>query len=391
MEQEVKNEIKSIFDETVKGYADKVEELETKVKTLESKPLSVPTIITRETYKGRNVNDQLVVLREKAIKAGKNPDMYNGLAKALIDMAEAGQQGIPLSFTKAAAEHVEGTTTAGGFLLLDEYDRELVKTARENSVMMALCNNKTIGSTDTFKFNKADADVTVSWDAEGNVTKKSATFAQGSIAIKRLSGYVAVSNELLADSAYDIAGEITEQFAYAMGQEVDNQILNGTGSPCSGILGATAGYSVTFGTAGSSNWSSVTADVFSEAIAKLATNDLANATFVLGKQGAHFVRTLKDLQNNPIFQAIAGPNLNTIYGNPMVVANKIDDSVGGTGGYYAVLGDFRKWYIINRLSQLELLVDPYSDSVNYNTRFIFAKRLGLGVQRNTAFVRIGTN
>jgi HK97 family phage major capsid protein len=199
---------------------------------------------------------------------------------------------------------------------------------------------------------------------------------------------VSISNELLQDSAYDIVGDITEQFAYAMAQEVDNQVLNGTGSPCSGVLTAAAGYSVVLAT-GNTNFSSVTAADYSLMLQKLSTIDASNSTYVLGKLAAHYVRTLKDSQNMPIFQAIAGPNLDTLYGQPFTVANKITDTTGVSTAF-AVLGDFKQFYMINRLGNLELLVDPYGDATSYNTRFIWATRKGLGIRRSSAFVRILT-
>ena len=386
MEKEVKDEIKSIFDETVADYKTQVEELGQKVKVLEEKKIEVPNFFVPEMYKGRKLSDQLVEYRGKF----SNPDMATPIAKALVDMADAARNKMPMDFTKAAAEHIASDDTKGGYLVIDEYERTLLKSARENSIMMNLCNVVNVGKTDTYKVNAENANVTVTWDAEGTVTKKSATFKQVEIAVKRLSGYVAVDNDLLDDEVFDIAGNITEQFSYAMAQELDKQVLAGTGAPCSGVLSAAVAYSLVIGTAGSGAWSAVTGDVFSEAIATLATNDTNNATFVLGKKGGHYVRTLKDDQNAPIFQQIAGPNLNTLFGYPMAISNNINDATGGTGGYYAVFGDFKKFYIVNRLGNLNLLVDPYSDSVSNNTRFIFKKRMGLGIARNTAFVRLGT-
>jgi HK97 family phage major capsid protein len=185
------------------------------------------------------------------------------------------------------------------------------------------------------------------------------------------------------------ASDINEQFAYGMAQEIDNQVFNGTGSPCSGVLTAAAGYSVVLGT-GLTNWSSVAAGDFSLAISKLSTDDVARATFALGQTGAHYLRSLKDTNNAPIYQSVAGPNLDTIYGRPFVVANKIADSTSTGGGAYAVLGDFKQFLLVNRTGSLDLLVDPYSDSVSYNTRFVYATRKALAIKRGTAFVRMLT-
>jgi len=376
--------IKDALKEQTVELETQVKDLSTKVETLEAKAVAPAVAKESNIYKGFNLKYQLEDTRE-LFSDEKSADI---IAKSLIDMAIAAKAGTPMSIEKAAAAHVEGTTTAGGYLVLEEYDRILVKKARENSVMMPLLRQVNLSSTDEFRFNKVNAEVSLSWDAEGTVTEKSTTFTRGTIAVKRLSGRVVISNELLADSAYDLSSELTEQFAYAMAQEIDNQVLNGTGTPCSGVLTAAAGYSTIIT---GSAWSGVTGDDFSLAMTNLASGDLSNATFVLGKKGSHYVRTLKDSNSNPIYAAIASAELDQLYGIPTVVSNKIDDATGGSGGFYAVLGDFKQFYLLNRLGGLELLVDPYSDSSSYNTQFVFVTRKGLGIRRADSFVRLGTS
>jgi HK97 family phage major capsid protein len=387
MEEQVKAEIKTAFDEVTADVKKDIAEVKSQIQLLADRPIQVVKSVSPQFYKGYKLSSQLEQMRD----GFSNPDMADGFAKAFIDLAEGAKSGQRVSFAKAAAAHNESSDAAGGALVIEEFDRMLVKMARENSVMMPLIRNVSVNSTDTLNFAATTKEVGLTWDAVGTRTIQSSTFERNSIAVKDLSGYIAVENNLLNDNAYDLSGEIAEQFAYAMAQEIDNQVLNGTGSPCSGVLTAKAGYSVTFGTAGSTNWSSVTGDTFSLAIAALASGDAARGTFVVGKKGSHYVRTLKDDNGNPIYQALSAPDLNKLFGYNIVVANKINDATGGTGGFYGVFGDFSQFYLVNRVSGLELLVDPYSDSISGNTRFVFSTRKGLGLRRANAFVRIGCN
>ena len=392
METEVKEviekgigDINSKIDEQSKT----IEDLTSKVKTLEDRPISekkVNILLPRE-YKGYNLSKQLEEKRDIL----KNDDMSDMISKSVIDLIKT--PGLTIqeateNVMKTAGKQNEETTTAGGFLVLDAFDDMITKSAREISVMMPLVNNKSISRTDTFKFPTQNANVSVSWDDEGTVTEKSATYAQTEIAIKRLSGYVTMTKEILADSAYDIVGDISEQFSYAMAQEIDNQVLNGTGSPCSGVLTAAAGYSAVL-TTGNSNFSAVTATDYSLAMSKLTGNDLNNATFVNGKLAQHYVRTLKDSNNNPIYQAIAASSPGTIYGIPQITANNITDTSAASTAF-GVLGNFKEFYLINRLGMMELFIDPYSQSTSNNTVFVWATRKGLGLKRSTAFVRMIT-
>ncbi len=375
------SELKSTIDDT----ATQVKDLAEEVKVLKEKPAESKgvNIIIPRMHKGYNLSRQM----EKGRELYKDQSLADDAVKIMLDIIHGDVVGKEINL-KAAANQTEGTDSKGGYLVIDEYENMINKTAREYSVMIPIVKNVSVSQTDTFKVPGQDANVSVAWDAEGTVTNTSATYKQTSIAIKRLSGYVSVSNELLADSAYDIVGDISEQFAYASGQEIDNQILNGTGTPCSGVLTAAAGSSVVLAT-GLDNFSSVTADDYSLAMTKLAGVDLDQAVFVQGKLAAHYVRTLKDSNNVPIFQAISTSSPNTIYGIDRFVANKITDTSAASTAF-AVLGNFKQFYLVNRLGAMTMLVDPYSDSVSYNTRFVFSTRKGLGLGRSDAFVRIMT-
>lgn len=384
MEQEVKNEIKSAFDEATAESKAKVLELETKVAKLEAMPI-VKTVsyCGGATYKGYRLEKQMEKFKDSM---GEEKSEY--VAKALINMIEASKAGKKIDF-KSAASQIEGTPANGGYFVEEDYS-DFIETLGRNASVMAPLMRQISTVSDTFNVNKNLTECVISVDAEGAVTSASSTTEQIVIPVKRLSGRVSVSNELLADSRFDIASWLTEQFVYAYGQKIDSQILNGTGTGagqmCSGVLTAKAGYSVILA---SSGLSSITADKISEAIAKLATMDADKATFVCGRMGAHYIRTLKDTTNAPIYQAIAGPNLNTVYGVPTVIAGAISDSSPVAGTAYAVLGNFNQAYMVNRLGNLELFVDPYSDSASYNTAFNFFTRKGLGFNPN-AFVRIVT-
>lgn len=371
-----------------------VEELTEKVKTLEERPIvdKGVGIIIPKFYRGRKLSKQFEAGREVL----KDDAMAEIISRTVIDLAEAGLKKQQIDFAATAEAHLkaiapnnETGAESGGNLVLDEFDDVITQLARENSVMIPLVDNVSVGMTDTLKINSQSRSPVLSWDNEGTVTATSAGYGQDSISIKRLSGYVSITNELLADNVYDIVGDITNQFGYGLGQELDKQILSGTGSPVSGVTTAAAGYSVVMTRTGSEAFSSVTGDDYSLAIEALTTVDSANGTFVLGKKAAHYVRTLKDTAGNPVYQAVAGPNLATIFGSSFVIANNIT-STSAAATAYAAFGDWKQFILANRMGNLELFVDPYSDSVSYNTRFIYATRKGLGYRRANAFVRLMT-
>lgn len=386
MEQEVKDTIKSTFDEVTAESKAKVSELEAKIAKLEAMPIANKSVSYSggATYKGYRLSKQMEQFKEAM---GEEKAEY--ISKALINMVEASKAGKKIDI-KSAASQIEGANDQGGYFVEEDYS-DFVETLGRNASVMAPLMRQVSTISDTFNVNKNLTECVISVDAEGSVTATSSTTEQIVIPVKRLSGRVSVSNELLADSRYDISSWLTEQFIYAYGQKIDDQILNGTGTGagqmCSGLLTANAGYSVILA---SSGLSSITADNISEAIALLATMDADKATFVSGRKGAHYVRTLKDTNGSPIYQAIAGSSPDTVWGLPHVVAGAISDATVAAGTAYSVLGNFNKAYMVNRLGNLELFVDPYSDSASYNTVFNFFSRKGLGFNPN-AFVRLVTS
>jgi len=385
MDIEVKKELTDVIDEATADTKSQIEELTNKVKVLEEKKIAVPSIVTGSQYKGYRLEKQLEGLKN----SGFNEEKADYVAKCYIEAIDASKSGRKIGL-KSAAEHVEGTTTTGGFLVLDDYFDAIETGARELSVMAPLCKNVSTSS-DTFIINANNAEFAVAIDAEGTVTKGSSTLQQVSIPVKRISVYGAVSNELLADSSWDVAGWITEQVTYAAGQKLDDQILDGTGNVASnlnsGVLTSSVTNSVILTNA---SLSSLTADDLSEALTKISQLDRKNATYVFGPTGMHYIRTLKDSNNSPIYQPIAAMDLNKIYGKPAVECASLADSALSASTACGIVGDFNKVYLVNRTNGMDLLVDPYSDSISNNTRFIYQMRKGFGVARADALCRFTT-
>jgi HK97 family phage major capsid protein len=233
--------------------------------------------------------------------------------------------------------------------------------------------------------------VSVAWHAEeAAITQTEPTFGQLQLNAKRLDGYGKVTNELLQDSAIDIISLLVEQFAYAIGQELDNQVLNGTGDPASGLLTAACGNSVVMAS-GLTDFSSVTGTNLSSLIYALNSGDLANARFIVGRLGLHYIRTLKDANNNFIFSQIGGipPAGGTIWGFPYLVSEKVTNTTGVSTAFIS-FGDYKKFYLGRRVGAMALDLDPYGLFTTYATQFRMVTRWALGIGRSTAFSRLLT-
>lgn len=398
-------EFKGAVMEEIKG------EIKTAVKPLEDRMAAIEklpakgvhaegsaAIITSSKYKGYNLAKQMVQIREKA---AKNPRLFpmfsddqkcEAFAKFLIAYTRtlkgdmSARQDMQEFYQKA--NYAEGSDATGGYLVPIEYENEIVQLARDGQQLLNEVSYYEMG-TDNKKVPKEGSMVSVEWDDEaGTIGDSEGTFDEIDLVTKRLNGLATVSNELLMDSSFDLAGILTEQFGYATGQELINQILNGTGSPFYGVAGTTAGYSVVM--TASTTFAGVTADDFSLAMSKLSAGYLANAKWVINRVPLHYVRTLKDSQGRPLFAMPGGAVPGTIYGLPYLETEK-SNATSSANKCVAVLGNWKKYAVGRRVGTMALDADPYGLFTTNKTRFRMITRWALKVGIAEAFCRYMTH
>jgi HK97 family phage major capsid protein len=381
-----------------------VSDLAGRVEAIEKMPAATaPAVIQSKQYKGYNISKQGANLREAASKtphqfeAVSTEEGADRMAKFMIDMIKArkfGNEQAKADLQKFYEEmgqkavFAEGADATGGYVVPDEYIWDMVQLAREATFALRECTVIPMGS-DTLYVPTEAGLATVAWRAEaGAVAAGEGSFGQVKLTAKSLAGLATISNEMLADSRIDIVSMLNEQFGYAIAYELDNQVLNGTGDPVSGLLGAACGYSVVMAT-GSTNFSAITADHLNAAIVKLTSGDMAGAKFILNRLGAGYVRTLKDSQGRPIFAFPSASIPGTIYEYPYFVSEKVTNTTAVSTAT-ALFGNLKKFLIGRRLGVTSIDVDPYGLFSTNSTRFRIATRFGLAIGRASAFARIIT-
>ncbi|MBW1666722.1 MAG: phage major capsid protein [Deltaproteobacteria bacterium] len=308
-------------------------------------------------------------------------------AKWMIDFIQA------KVFDDAAAKAAlqEGTDSEGGYIVPDEFTDEILAFARLQSFALRDCRIWPMKS-DTRKVPAEDGAVSVSWtDEESAITESEPTLAEVTLTAKRLDAYSKASNEFLEDASTDVVSWLTELFAEAIGQELDNQVLNGTGSPCSGVLTAAAGNSVVLGS-GEVSFSSIDADDLSNAIAQLPVNRLAGARWYFHRTVLHHIRILKDDNNNYIFAKPGNGVPGTIWEYPYTLSEKAPAATAASQASkgFIVFGNMRYFALGRRKQNMTLDVDPYGLFTTYQTRFRIVNRWGMSVGLAGGFCRIVT-
>jgi HK97 family phage major capsid protein len=347
--KEQNKELAAIVDEMKKAAGKKVD-------------LIVPgeTVKKSFIYKGYDLRNQMQRFDIPA-------DRKEAHAKFLVDL-----------ITKTAM--TEASTTGGGYLVPDEYEMDLQALARLQSVAMQDCRIWTMG-TDTLRIPAENGAVSVDWasaEADPNVNSEP-TVAEITLSTKRLGAYSVASNELLEDSAIDITGWLTELFAEAQGQEIDNQVFNGTTftSDLHGGCGTTI--------SGVTAISSLTFTNFSNAIAQLEEIRAVGAKFYFNKSVAHYVRTMIDASNRLIYQMPTAGNPGNIYGYPTVQVPKMT-AAPTAGQQVFIFGNLQKGYALGRRRGMTMSVNPYILMKEHQTQFINSSRWDGAVALSGALV-----
>lgn len=386
--------VKTHVDAEVKSLAERIEKIE------KSPIIAAPALNLKypSVHKGYNM-DQVGGELEDIAHKSKNPSRFKtfanaermyGFKKWMIDVQKALRGDMKTAMELKAAMN-ETTDSQGGYLVPDEYQWDIVELAKEMSFLLNEATLLTM-NTDTLRLPTELTRVAMNWISENSaITASDPTFGQVALSAKKLAGLTtAMSNEVLADSSLDIVSLLTKQFSYATGLELDNQALNGTGSPVSGVLTAAAGYSVVLGT-GSTSFSAITFDNVRNLVRKLSVFDADQAKFVFGKDLRYYLEVLKDTTGRSLYREPAAAVPAALYGRPIIEAsNAPAESDSGVSKSPIVFGNWKAFYVGRRKGEMTIDVDPYSSFATDGTRFRMVTRWGLAIARAAAFGRIVT-
>lgn len=122
----------------------------------------------------------------------------------------------------------EGVQAGGGYLVPEEFERQIVTGLDEANVVRGLA--KVITTSAERKIPVAATHSTAQWTAEnGAYTESGPTFDQKTIDAFKLTDLVKVSIELLQDSMFDLESYIAGEFARAFGIAEEEAFCVGTG------------------------------------------------------------------------------------------------------------------------------------------------------------------
>lgn len=166
----------------------------------------------------------------------------------------------------------EGIDSSGGFMVPEEVSDELITIRDHVSVLRGLFTSQNI-NTDTIRFISQDSGLAVAWTAEfAEKIRSDFAFSEFEAHVYTAAGLAVASNQLLADSKWDIDRMVSTDMAKRFISLEEQAFLNGSGvgQPL-GILNTPGVQSVPYtGTASQQNL----LDKISDAITNVYTNFL---------------------------------------------------------------------------------------------------------------------
>lgn len=323
-------------EEDAKTYA----EMETKVKnfTMEIERMQSMEAMEREMEKpmSQSLTSQPMSTENKteSKKTGRASDEYKkGILEALRS-----------NFRVVSNVLQEGVDTAGGYLVLEEYDSRLIDGLTSENIMRTLAT--TITTSGEHKINIAGSKPAASWIEEGGeLSFGDATFEQILLDAHKLHVAIKVTDELLYDNAFNLENYIIDQFTKALANAEEDAFLNGdgVGKPL-GIFATNGGGQVAITT---NTQSAITADDVVNLIYALKRPYRKNAKFIMNDQTISLLRKLKDNNGAYMWQpALVAGEPDRLLGYPVYTSEFVPTVKAGAP--VIAFGDFSYYNIGDR-------------------------------------------
>ena len=238
-----------------------------------------------------------------------------------------------------------GTDTEGGYLVPDEFERNLVESLEEENIFRSLANVITTSSGDR-KIPVVASKGTASWiDEEGAIAESDDSFGQVSIGAYKLGTLIKVSEELLNDSVFNLEAYISKEFARRIGNKEEEAFFTGDGSgKPTGIFAATGGAQLGVTTAGTTV---ITLDEVLDLFYSLKASYRNKAVFVLNDATIKAIRKLKDGQGQYLWQpSIQAGTPDTILNRPLYTSSYVPAIAAGAKTI--AFGDFSYYWVADR-------------------------------------------
>ncbi len=237
----------------------------------------------------------------------------------------------------------EGTNSAGGYTVPEDFRAELVKSLLDFAVIRPLARTWQTSS-DTFRLPTLATRPTAAITAENAAYNESdPSFGTLSLTPYKYTLLTRVSEEVLTDSAINLQALLAELFgeAFADAQEAHFATGTGSGQPQGAVTGAGVGVTAASNAA-------ITADELIDLYHSLGARYRSRAVFIANDTTIAALRKLKDSNGNYLLRRLGETPTDTLLGRPIYAQN--DMATIGSTAKTILFGDFRYYSIVDNVS-----------------------------------------
>lgn len=273
-----------------------------------------------------------------------------------------------------------------GYFAPAEMSTEFIRDLVQFSPIRTYASVRTTGAP-SVKYPKRTGITNAQWEGELEESQESEpAFGQVEVPVHKLTTFVDISEELLADSGGTAEAEVRLALADDFGQKEAVGFVNGTGvkQPQGFMSNADILHTV------NGHATNLSADKLIDLVYALPTayRNAPGAAWAMNGTTLAAVRKLKDGQNNYLWQpAYQAGQPETLLGKPVVEMVDMPDIADGA--FPIIFGDWSAYRILDRLA-LSILVDPYTQKRNGVVRIHGTRRVGGRVLQAARFRKLKT-
>lgn len=241
-----------------------------------------------------------------------------------------------------------GVPADGGYTVIPELDKEIMRQLSDESEMRAICTVKKIGSNEYKKLVSVGGAV-VNHGEEGTARTETATpkLEEVSIKLNPIYAYPKTTQEILDFSDLDVLSWLTDEIKDTFVETEELDLISGNGTKkAKGFLAypqvVKADKDRPFGTLEKMTITAITADSLIDLLFKLKKKYRKNAVWVMNSNTAATLQKLKNGNGDYIWRdGLKAGDPDMLLGKPVHYLENMND----TGAVVAV-GDFKRGYYI---------------------------------------------
>lgn len=361
-----------------------------------------------EAQRASELNDQIDVLRQREEirtrsqeflapqdkriafqPGGRKPDTYE---RAFDHFLRTGQ--VNSDLVQFRDQNV-GTPADGGYLVPDGFRDKLVEVRKAFGGLANHCDTFSTSTGNPIEYPTLDDTASV-----GAITAEATAFSDGTDLVfgtVTLGAYkftssgagtttpLRVSTELLQDATFDVQAMASRKLGERIARAEADMWINGDGSgEPQGLFQPTKDEDVDVA-------DTIDYDDLLDVESSLDPEYEANAAWIMSKGTWSVIRAIVGTDGRPLVQeaAVAGigtPVPRTLLGYPVIIDQACATFGAATGPSTNIgFGDFREGYVIRRVSDVTVVVNPWSRANFGQVEFIAYSRADAVVQNKSAY------